>query len=249
ALKRVRYLSRIAEQDRQDYEAIRVSRKRVDNVLQLQQTQHEHQRALLKAKQVSEQRLSEHVTQREKELRRLRVDASARRREIQKTEAALAESSERIAQMIQELQRRKQLTELPPFDFPGHRGKLRKPVAGKVVERFGRRQEPELKTWTFHRGVNLAAPEGKDVVAVAPGEVVMVDWFPGYGQFVLLRHPGGFFTLYGHLASVQVNRSQLLAEGATLGQVGSTGRVDGVPQLHFEIMEGEQPLDPMGWIK
>jgi murein DD-endopeptidase MepM/ murein hydrolase activator NlpD len=97
--------------------------------------------------------------------------------------------------------------------------------------------------------VNLQAAEGTEVRAVAPGQAVLVDWYPGYGQFVLLRHPGGFYTLYGHLSAVAVNVDDIRAESAVIGRVGSTGRIDGKPQLHFEIMEGEEPLDPAVWLR
>ncbi len=252
-LKRLRYLSRIAEQDRRDYGAIRMDRKRVGEALALQRTQYRHQRTLLQAKQETEKALGTRVADRSGRLKELQTDASAMDREIRENREAIAQSDERVRQLIQEIQeqerRGQRLAALPPFDFEAHRGRLRRPVAGRMVVRFGRHQDPELKTWTFNRGVNLAAPEGTNVRSVAPGEVVLVDWFPGYGQFVLLRHPGGFYTLYGHLASVLVDNGEIMAEGASLGTVGSTGRLDGEPQLHFEIMQGEVPLDPAEWVE
>ena len=139
----------------------------------------------------------------------------------------MEQSEARITEYIKEIQKRQFLVELPPFDFESHREKLPRPVDGKLLVRFGRTQDPELKTWTFNRGINIGAPEGTEILSVAPAEVVLVDWFPGYGQFVLLRHPGGYYSLYGHLLSVQVNQGQLIAGGAVLGLAGSTGRLDG----------------------
>ena len=130
----------------------------------------------------------------------------------------------------------------------GHKGKLAWPVSGKVVTQFGRYQDPDLKTWTFNRGINITAPEGTNVLAIAPGEVVMVDWFPGYGRFVLLRHAEPYFSLYGHLDSDLVQVEDIIPAGSAVGTVGSTGRLDGISQLHFEIMQGEDPLDPTLWL-
>ncbi len=252
-LKRLRYLSRIAQQDQRDYRAIRADRERVGKALALQRTQYRHQRTLLKAKQEIKRALEVRVADRARQLKRLQADRSAMGRAIREKREVIAQSDERVRHLIQEMQEQERwgqrLAVQPLFDFEAHRGRLRPPVEGKVVARFGRHQDAELKTWTFNRGVNLAAPEGTEVRAVAPGEVVLVDWFPGYGQFVLLRHPGEFYTLYGHLASVLVNRGELMAEGAGIGTVGSTGRLDGKPQLHFEIMRGEEPLDPTKWLK
>ena len=252
ALKRVRYLSRVAEQDRSDFRAIRADRRKAGNVLALQRKQHDHQMTLVGAKAETERALERKMGERSDRLGRLRRDAAAMARAIREHQEAIARSDEVVRDLIQEIQNRQQLgqrlAELPPFDFEAHRGALRRPVSGTVAARFGRHQDPELKTWTVNRGVNVAAPEGTDVVAVAPGEAVLVDWYRGYGQFVLLRHPGGFYTLYGHLQTVLVNKGEILAEGAGIGTVGSTGRLDGEPQLHFEVMRGEEVLDPEVWL-
>lgn len=248
AVKRLRYLSRIAQQDKKDYEAIKSDRRRVKRVAKLQKTQYDHQRTLLKAKRTSQDRLKRRAEDREQELQKLKKDRTTWLAGIRRTEEEMAESEEKIGEYIKEIQKRQYLVELPPFDFIGKKGDLSKPVDGKILVRFGRVQDPELKTWTFNRGINIGAAEGTDVLSIAPAEVVLVDWFPGYGQFILLRHPGGYYSLYGHLLSVQVNQGQLIAEGAVLGLTGSTGRVDGVTQLHFEIMKGEDPMDPLEWL-
>jgi len=252
ALKRVRYLSRVAEQDRREYRSIRVSQRRIGEVLGLQRVQHARQQALVEATQAAESNLGARLAERARELNRLRADVVARSRAIRENQEAIALSDVRVRKLIQEIQKREQrgqrLASLPPFDFEARRSALTWPVEGEVISGFGRQQDPELRTWTFNRGVNVAAAEGMSVRSVAPGEVVLVDWYPGYGLFVLLRHPGGYYTLYGHLASIRVERGEILDEGVALGAVGSTGRLDGKPQLHFEIMQGEEPLDPEEWL-
>ena len=248
AFRRLRYLSRVAAQDHRDFEAIQHDRKRISGVLRLQAVRHERQKTLLSVKRRNEDRLAIHVRRRESELERLRRDADARAEAVRKTQAAMAASSERIGQIIQETRDWRQHTALPPFNFSSHRGRLPRPAPGGVVVHFGRHQDPDLKTWTFNRGINIAAPAGVEVRAVAPGTVALVDWYPGYGQFVLLRHPGGFYTLYGHLSEVYVTLKQPVIQAAVLGTVGSTGRIDGVPQLHFQIMRGEEPINPALWL-
>lgn len=251
AVRRVRYLARVAEQDRRDYRALQVERRRVTSLYQVQNTQHKQQQTLLQGKLKKEETLNRLAENKSQTVQGLKQSLSATRRAVEETEAKKAEFTQRIAETIKKLQeakRQKRLVALPPFDFDGLKGKLRRPVEGSVVTRFGRQQDPVLKTWTFNRGINIKAPEDTHVQSIAPGEVVMVDWFPGYGRFVLLRHPNDFYSLYGHLSSDLVREGEILSEGFVLGTVGSTGRLDGVPQLHFEIMKGEDPLDPVLWL-
>jgi murein DD-endopeptidase MepM/ murein hydrolase activator NlpD len=221
-------------------------------MLGLRQAQFAHQRALVEASQLTARELDASSKARNRQLARLSKEQATRREAITETERLLAESQAKLRAFIAEIERQRRTEGRPPglpeFDFAGHRGRLPAPARGPIVSRYGRTQDPELKTWTFNRGVDIAARQGGPVRAVAPGEVMMVDWFRGYGQFVLLRHPGGYYSLYGHLDSRAVATGDILSAGDVVGTVGSTGRLDGASRLHFEIMKGEEALDPALWI-
>lgn len=252
-VRRFRYLEKAAMQDQVELRALRAGRVRLHETLQLRRAQFAHQASIMKAKQTLQRDLKRDATEKEDQLKWLERQAGLRTREIQETIEKQAESEAKIGEIIKEIEHQKRaglrLAELPAFDFLGRKGTLRWPAKGPVASAFGRRQDPKLKTWTFNRGIGIAAAQGDDVQAVAPGEVVLVDWFRGYGQFVLLRHPNGYYTLYGHLASRNVGTGEILDEGAILGTAGSTGRLDGKAMLHFELMQGEDALDPIPWLE
>lgn len=252
ARRRARYLARVAEQDQHDFRTLQTERKQVTDLYLVQNAQHQQQQALFQGKLKKEHSLNRLASDKTQTLQVLKKNVSAKKRAVEEIEAQKSEYARRIAETIKQIQTKqsnKQLAKLPPFNFESIKGNVRRPVLGFVVTRFGRQQDPDLKTWTFNRGINIAAPEGTQVAAIAPGEVVMVDWFPGYGRFVLLRHPNDYYSLYGHLSSDLVQVGEILSEGFVLGKVGSTGRLDGVSQLHFEIMKGEEPLDPLVWLR
>ena len=253
AVKRIQYLTRVVEQDQRDYQGLLDERKYISKVYAVQSTQHRQQQALLQDKLKKRNQLQSRVLDKSQTLKRLKNDEQTKLSVVKDLKQEETEYTARIADIIKEIQeaqlRGRRLAELPPFDFVGHKGQLVWPVSGKVVTRFGRYQDPDLKTWTFNRGINVTASEGTDVLAIAPGEVVMVDWFPGYGRFVLLRHAEPYFSLYGHLDTDLVQVGDIVPAGTAVGTVGSTGRLDGVAQLHFEIMQGEDPLDPLLWLK
>jgi murein DD-endopeptidase MepM/ murein hydrolase activator NlpD len=64
---------------------------------------------------------------------------------------------------------------------------------------------------------------------------------------VLIEHPGGFQTRYGHLSEVSVHAGQVVRSGAPIGLVGSTGHSTG-PHLHFGLERGGRPLDPRRYV-
>jgi septal ring factor EnvC (AmiA/AmiB activator) len=252
-VRRLKYLGRAAQQDRADQIALATARENVRRNLKLRQVQQTHQQTLISATRRKERQVVSLVSDYDGKLRHLRREETLLKAEIRENSERLVESQGRIQEIIQEIERQRlaghRLAELPDFDFAGKKGTLPWPVGGKVLTRFGRVQDPNLGTWTMNRGVTIGAAAGSDVLTIAPGEVVLVDWWRGFGQLVLLRHSGGYYTLYSHLESRSVEVGEILAEGALIGTVGSTGRLDGVPQLHFEIILKEDVLDPTLWFE
>lgn len=96
---------------------------------------------------------------------------------------------------------------------------------------------------TNHNGVDLAVPEGTSVMAAASGTVVQEGWNGGYGISVYIDHGNGYFTRYGHLSETNVSVGQYVSQGDVVAYSGNTGDSTG-PHLHFEIRQGDEPLDP-----
>lgn len=125
-----------------------------------------------------------------------------------------------------------------------------RPVAGTIpiAGGFGGRQVAGCGACsTNHHGLDFAAAAGTPVVAVMSGRVVSAGSLGGYGNQVLLAHPDGTQTRYGHLSRIDVLPGQTLSAGEQLGAVGSTGISTG-PHLHFEVLIGGTPVDPAPWL-
>jgi murein DD-endopeptidase MepM/ murein hydrolase activator NlpD len=99
-----------------------------------------------------------------------------------------------------------------------------------------------------HPGVDIAVPIGSAVRASGGGSVLQAGEESEYGRFVLLEHPDGYQTLYGHLSRITVRAGQTVVPGEVVGLTGNTGRSSG-PHLHFEIRLEGQPVDPRTIIK
>lgn len=124
----------------------------------------------------------------------------------------------------------------PQYDLP--LGKLR------VTSGFGLRLRPAGGASHHHEGVDLAAPRGTPVYAVADGKIQFSGVQRGYGNVVYVRHTNGRdVTIYGHLSRIDVKANQRVARGDQIGTVGSTGIATG-PHLHFELRVNGVPRNP-----
>lgn len=100
----------------------------------------------------------------------------------------------------------------------------------------------------LHPGVDLRAPKGTGVVAVADGVVIQVEQMTfGYGHYIRIAHSGTMSSLYAHLGSTSVQSGQKVVKGEKIGEVGMTGKTTG-PHLHFEVMVGDKTVNPLGFI-
>lgn len=99
-----------------------------------------------------------------------------------------------------------------------------------------------------HPGIDIAVPVGALVRAAGGGTVLQAGEGAEYGRFVLLQHPDGYQTLYGHLSRLTVVEGQRIEAGEVLGRSGNTGR-SSAPHLHFEIRRNGVSIDPMTMVK
>jgi septal ring factor EnvC (AmiA/AmiB activator) len=130
--------------------------------------------------------------------------------------------------------------------FSSRKGKLEPPVSGSIVRSFGEVVDAQFRTKTFRKGVDFSADSGTPVRAVAAADVRFAGWFRGYGKIVILDHAERFFTISGHLDSIDVAVGDQVEEGGRVGSVGETGSLSG-PRLYFEIRQGSEALDPVEW--
>lgn len=96
----------------------------------------------------------------------------------------------------------------------------------------------------LHNAVDMAAPIGTPIYAAASGKVIIAKasgWNSGYGNYVVIAHPNGTQTLYGHLSSIRINAGQQITKGDVIGGMGSTGKSTG-SHLHFEVRGAANPF-------
>jgi hypothetical protein len=121
------------------------------------------------------------------------------------------------------------------------------PLKGRISSEFGVRTYPTGKMMDFHTGIDIAAPIGKEFVAAEDGYVIFVGVKGGYGLLIIIEHPNGYKTFYGHTLISLVKPGQYVKKGDIIGRVGDSGSTTG-PHLHFEIRKNDVAYDPTNFI-
>lgn len=131
--------------------------------------------------------------------------------------------------------------------FSKLKGRLKMPVRGKIITRYGKVKHPEFKTVTFNNGIEIKAKYGASVRTVYGGSVAFIGWLRGYGEVMIVDNGGGFYTLYAYLSESLKEKGDAVKKGDVIAKVGEKGTGDGAA-LYFEIREKGVPRDPEPWL-
>ena len=128
--------------------------------------------------------------------------------------------------------------------FSRLRGRLRLPVLGELVGRFGtqRNEGPAGKN-----GVFIRAPEGQQVRSVAAGQVVYADWMRGFGNLLIVDHGEAYLSIYANNESLLKQTGDPVAAGEAVATVGVSGGNEH-SGLYFELRHLGKAFDPLRWV-
>lgn len=122
------------------------------------------------------------------------------------------------------------------------------PSSHKITSGFGYRDKPIAGATSYHQGYDIGASAGAAIVAAADGVVTSTGYSSVLGNYVILSHGGGLFTIYEHCSAVLVSQGQSVSRGSTIAKVGSTGVSTG-PHLHFGVQLNGKYVDPGNYLK
>lgn len=121
------------------------------------------------------------------------------------------------------------------------------PASSRITSRFGDREAPVEGASTSHKGIDIGAEEGSSIKAAESGTVVIASYSQSAGNYVMISHGGGVYTVYMHLSEIYVSEDEEVSKGDTIGTVGSTGYSTG-PHLHFGIRIDGSYDDPLNYV-
>ena len=136
-------------------------------------------------------------------------------------------------------------------NFASMRGSLPRPVGGafNITSRFGPHSLPDLPDVVYDNpGIDAEVARGATAQAVYAGKVSGVYMIPGFSTVVIVNH-GGYYTVYGNLASASVKVGDVVKQGSAVGRVADSEDSPGHGQIHFEVWKNRDKQDPLAWIR
>ena len=198
----------------------------------------------LSSEQASMQSL---MQDKQKQLTAVNSDISNKEAAIAEYEAQIKEENDTIAALEKALAADKaSLASRPKYDG----GMFTWPCPGytRISDNFGMRMHPTLKINKMHNGIDLAAPVGSSILAAYKGRVVAASYSSTMGNYIMIDHGGGLYTLYMHCSALYVSQGTEVKAGQNIAAVGSTGRSTG-PHLHFGVRLNGGYVSPWNYLK
>ena len=118
-----------------------------------------------------------------------------------------------------------------------------------ITSGFGMRNDPfGSGVKSNHGGTDIYAPEGSKIYASNNGTVVKAEKDVSYGNYIMIDHGGGIYTIYAHCSKLLVKEGTYVTKGTLIAEVGHTGHATG-NHLHFEVREGKTRVNALRYVK
>ena len=241
-LQRFKYMDLIA---RKDSELLREYKNRLEQIK-------EDKRSLyaVRAKLV---KLEKNTISKKKEIEKGKSEKSAFLKRIKrkknlsvKVRKELVAASNNLNKLIDKLLVK--LVSGEGLDISDKKGRLKLPLRGKILNKFGRKRVKEYDSYIVYNGINVRAKKGSQVKAIFDGKVLYTGELEGYGNLVIVGHGKEYHSLYGHLDTINVSPNKVVRTGDVIALSGDSGSLDG-ETLYFELRKNGKPIEPVPWFK
>lgn len=255
-LNRAEYIQKISEYDRKmldEYVAVKESIARDKAQLETEKTELVALQEKTEAKQASVEAL---VNEKTAELQKVNSQIGAKTAEAEAYEKDIKAQEDQIKKIEAELKRQEEEAKKKAeaagktyntvslgnisFIWPC-------PASSRITSSFGDRESPTAGASTNHKGIDIGAPTGSNIVAAAGGTVTISTYSYSAGNYVMINHGGGVSTVYMHCSKLLVSVGDTVKKGDVIAKVGSTGYSTG-PHLHFGIRQNGTYVNPSKYV-
>ncbi len=229
------------------YQEIRAYVELCEAQLELEKEVLDEAEAVLEEEQAAVEIL---LAQKEEELAAYETQIAAQESAIAEYEAEVAAQNAEIAALEAAIEaEKKALLAAQQTVLTYDNGTFKFPLATytRISDDYGWRIHPTLGTNQFHNGVDFAAPYGTAIYAAYDGVVVAAAYSSTMGNYVMINHGSGLYTIYMHASKLYVSEDDVVSRGDTIAAVGSTGRSTG-NHLHFSVRLNGEYVSPWNYL-
>lgn len=243
-----KYHQQLSDNDRRIVNGIAKKQEQIGQQKTLLTAELQTQQRLLSEKQKEEEALKKRREQRQAILKKVRNDKNFYQMQLAETQKAITRIRQLISSAEAKAPRRESSPALANGSFKNLRRAMPWPAEGRIVSHYGAYRHPVLNTVTNNLGIDIATPIGAPVRSVAPGRVTAITWQRGYGNLMIISHADGYYTVYTHLADINVALNDEVTAEQVIGAVGESGSLSGAT-FHFQIWNREEALNPEEWLR
>ncbi|WP_101877310.1 murein hydrolase activator EnvC family protein [Lachnoclostridium edouardi] len=255
-MSRAEYVSKIAAYDReklQEYAETKDMVEKREAELQYEREELLGMQESTKAKQDSVEKL---VNEKSAELKNYESQISSAESQISEYEKDIKAQEDKIKQIEAEIKRKEEEARKKAesegkkyntvnigdisFIWPC-------PSSSRITSNFGDRESPTEGASSNHKGVDIGASTGADILAAASGEVIISTYSYSAGNYIMINHGGGVYTVYMHCSQLLASVGEQVKQGQVIAKVGSTGYSTG-PHLHFGVRTGGTYVNPLNYV-
>lgn len=246
ALNKADYINSISEYDRKKLEEYILNEQLIRTI----QEELESQEMLLQEQknslEIEKQEQEELQKVAEANVREMQADIDETKETIESLNAKIAAQNKAIESLEAAVEEeRKKLEKQTNYD--GGTFTWPCPSTHTISSEFGYRIHPILNVKKFHSGIDIPAAAGKDIVAAYGGEVVAAGYTSAMGNYVMIDHGSGLYTIYMHCSKLYVSKGQEVSRGERIAAVGKTGLATG-NHLHFTVRKNGEYVDPLNYV-
>lgn len=223
-------------------------------ILLLKTQLEEEQSALKQAQEETTQKegeMNDLITQKQEQIEDYEADIDNKEKAIKEYEAEIAAQNATIAALEAKIaQAQEDVSGNDAGDAPVYSGGTfcwPAPSYTRISSEYGNRIHPTLGVTQFHNGLDMAAPHGSPILAAEGGVVIAASYNATMGNYIMINHGSGLYTIYMHASALYVSSGQTVSRGEKIAAVGSTGRSTG-PHLHFSVRRNGSYVNPWNFL-
>lgn len=253
-LNKAEYIEEISNYDRDMLKEYQETKEAIEFLKEQLEKEEEMLHSAKEEAAEKEGEMSDLIDQKEKQIENYETDINNKEKAIKEYEAEIAAQNATIAALEAQIaQAERELADVSgndvgetpvygggPFCWPA-------PSYTRISDDYGNRIHPTLGVQQFHNGIDMAAPNGSPILAAESGTVIAAAYSSTMGNYIMINHGNGLYTIYMHASALYVSTGQTVTRGQKIAAVGSTGRSTG-PHLHFSVRRNGAYVNPWNFL-